>query len=24
MPLTPANVWCAIHGRQVRSDLAEY
>jgi hypothetical protein len=24
MPLTPANVWCAIHGRQVRSDLAVY
>jgi aerobic carbon-monoxide dehydrogenase large subunit len=24
MPLTPANVWCAIHGRQVRSDLATY
>jgi carbon-monoxide dehydrogenase large subunit len=22
MPLTPANVWCAIHGRQGRSDLA--
>ena len=22
MPLTPANVWCAIHGRQVRTDLA--
>jgi len=22
MPLTPANVWCAIQGRQVRSDLA--
>jgi carbon-monoxide dehydrogenase large subunit len=22
MPLTPANVWCAIHGRQPRSDLA--
>jgi aerobic carbon-monoxide dehydrogenase large subunit len=24
MPLTPANVWCAIHGRQGRSDLAVY
>jgi carbon-monoxide dehydrogenase large subunit len=24
MPLTPANVWCAIHGRQGRSDLAIY
>jgi aerobic carbon-monoxide dehydrogenase large subunit len=24
MPLTPANVWCAIHGRQIRSDLAVY
>jgi len=22
MPLTPANVWCAIHGRQGRPDLA--
>jgi carbon-monoxide dehydrogenase large subunit len=22
MPLTPANVWCAIQGRQGRSDLA--
>jgi carbon-monoxide dehydrogenase large subunit len=22
MPLTPANVWCALQGRPVRADLA--